>query len=89
MFVRFVHPIGLLASQTSPWCPMETADNLPANVTGQFVWNVSSIIITQHGTTVYLGICLGWSSIIRKQFQSQSVIEVENMQKGNCMQKIR
>ena len=37
MFVRFVRPIGLLASQTSPWCLMETADNLPANMTGNCI----------------------------------------------------
>ena len=40
LFIVFV----LLASQTSTWCPVEMADNLPANVTGHYCEIVSSII---------------------------------------------
>ena len=53
LFVRFVCPIGLLASQTSPWCPMEMADNLPANVTGHYCEIVSSIMTNVHTQCTY------------------------------------
>ena len=63
---------------------------------GQLPRVYCQFIITQYSSTVYIGVAMGWSSIItihkeifsfHFQFQTSNDIKVENLSKSNCMQK--